>query len=105
MAHEITLEWPDDREEAFPVEENETVLEAAARAGIRLPYDCRSGTCAECVGQVLEGRIEHRGMPRALERSDLKDGYALLCIAVPHADCRIRTGSRLKAELGSSPWG
>ncbi|MEM4780157.1 MAG: 2Fe-2S iron-sulfur cluster-binding protein [Halalkalicoccus sp.] len=105
MTHEITLEWPGDRVETFPVERNETILEAAARAGIRLPYDCRTGTCAECVGQVLEGRIEHRRMPRALEETDRQKGYALLCIAVPREDCRIRTGSRLKAELGSSPWG
>ncbi|WP_122091381.1 2Fe-2S iron-sulfur cluster-binding protein [Halalkalicoccus subterraneus] len=104
MTHEITLEWPDDRVETFSAEEDETVLEAAARGGIRLPYDCRSGTCAECVGQVLEGSIEHRRMPRALEESDRRDGYALLCIAVPREDCRIRTGSRLTAELGSSPW-
>lgn len=105
MTHEITLEWPDDREETFPAASGETVLEAAARAGIRLPYDCRSGTCAECVGQVIEGSIEHRRLPRALEPEDEEDDYALLCIAVPQADCRVRTGSRLKAELGSSPWG
>ncbi|MDL5362782.1 2Fe-2S iron-sulfur cluster-binding protein [Halalkalicoccus sp. NIPERK01] len=105
MAHEITLEWPGDRVETFSAESNETVLEAAARAGIRLPYDCRSGTCAECVGQVLDGAIEHRRMPRALESDDLAGGYALLCIAVPREDCRIRTGSRIQAELGSSPWG
>ncbi len=104
MTHEITLEWPGDRTETFDSEPNETVLEAAAEAGIRLPYDCRSGTCAECVGQVLEGGIEHRRAPRALEPDDLKNDYALLCIAVPREDCRIRTGSRLKAELGSSPW-
>jgi ferredoxin len=105
VTHEITLEWPGNREETFTAEPGETVLEAAARAGIRLPYDCRTGTCAECVGRVLEGRIEHRRAPRALERSDLAENYALLCIATPCEDCRIRVGPRVKTELGGSPWG
>ncbi len=105
MTHEISLEWPGDREETFTAEPGETVLEAAVRAGIRLPYDCRTGTCAECVGRILEGRIEHRRAPRALERDDLAANYALLCIATPCESCRIRVGPRVKTELGGSPWG
>lgn len=105
MNHEITLEWAGGREETFTADSGETVLEAAARAGIRLPYDCRTGTCAECVGRVIEGRIEHRRMPRALEPSDEEENYALLCIATASEDCRIRVGPRVKTELGGSPWG
>jgi ferredoxin len=105
VTHEITLEWPGDHEESFTVQSGETVLEAAARAGIRLPYDCRTGTCAECVGQVMEGRIEHRRAPRALEPEDEAENYALLCIATAREDCRIRVGSRVQTELGGSPWG
>lgn len=105
MSHEIILEWPGEREETFTAEPGETVLEAAARAGIRLPYDCRTGSCAECVGRVLDGRIEHRRMPRALEPGDEEENYALLCIATASEDCRIRVGPRVKTGLGGSPWG
>ncbi|WP_336362327.1 2Fe-2S iron-sulfur cluster-binding protein [Halalkalicoccus salilacus] len=105
MTHEITLEWSGDREETFTAEPDETVLEAAARAGIRLPYDCRTGTCAECVGRIIDGRIEHRRAPRALDAEDRAENYALLCIATAREDCRIRVGSRVKTGLGGSPWG
>ena len=52
-AHEVTLEWPGRRRRTVSVPPQETVLEAAGRAGIRLPYDCRSGTCITCVGRLL----------------------------------------------------
>lgn len=51
--HEVTLEWPGRRRRTVSVPPQETVLEAASRAGVRLPYDCRSGTCITCVGRVL----------------------------------------------------
>jgi ferredoxin len=105
VTHEITLERPGNRETSFTAESGETVLEAAARAGIRLPYDCRTGTCAECVGRVLEGRIEHRRAPRALDPKDEAESYALLCIATACEDCRIRVDPTVKTELGGSPWG
>ncbi|NDI21067.1 MAG: CDP-6-deoxy-delta-3,4-glucoseen reductase, partial [Burkholderiaceae bacterium] len=43
----------------FMVEEDETVLEAAIRQGVQLPYGCKNGACGSCKGKVLEGRVEH----------------------------------------------
>lgn len=116
--YDVTLEWPDGRTETVAVEPRETVLDAALREGIRLPSDCRKGTCTACVGQVIaiedeagDGRphaadaVDYRRPPRALEESDRADGYALLCIAQPRADCRIEVGPMVRSELGDSPWG
>jgi len=42
---------------AFPCEANETVLDAAQRAGFELPYSCRKGVCGTCKGQVASGEV------------------------------------------------
>ncbi|MEY7849279.1 2Fe-2S iron-sulfur cluster-binding protein [Natrarchaeobius sp. A-rgal3] len=120
--YDVTLEWPDGREESVPVDETETVLEAAHRVGVRLPYDCRTGTCTTCVGQVLavgsdggdsgatDRPIEateafgYRTAPRALSDGEHTEGYVLLCIALPRTDCRVRVGPMVRAEVGDSPW-
>ncbi|ELY58787.1 ferredoxin [Natronococcus amylolyticus DSM 10524] len=118
--HDVTLEWPDGRSETVEVGPQETVLEAALRERIRLPYDCRKGTCTACVGRVRSvgedhdgsdespdaaNAVDYRRPPRALEESDRADGYALLCIAHPRADCRIEVGPMVRSQLGDSPWG
>ncbi len=35
----------------FLVEDDETVLEAALRQGINLPYGCKNGACGSCKGK------------------------------------------------------
>ncbi|WP_049929020.1 2Fe-2S iron-sulfur cluster-binding protein [Halopiger goleimassiliensis] len=124
--HEITLEWRDGRTETVTVSPRESVLEAAQRTGVRLPYDCRKGTCITCVGQVLEvegtdddsdtdgadgsarpssaDAFTYRRSPAALTDDEQADGYVLLCIAVPRADCHVRVGPQVRSEVGDSPW-
>jgi len=71
----------------FSVEENETVLEAALKQGITLPYSCRDGVCGVCKGKVLQGEINY-GKHQASTLSDAeKDaGMALFCCAKPKSD-------------------
>lgn len=54
MTHQITIEASDI---AFTCEHGETVLDAADRQGIELPYSCRKGVCGNCRGQVLAGQL------------------------------------------------
>lgn len=58
------------------------LLAAAARAGLDLPYSCRSGVCATCRAKLLDGRVR---MDRnfALEPADLAAGFVLACQAHP----------------------
>ena len=44
----------------FTCETDETVLSAAIRAGIGLPYGCKNGACGSCKGKVLDGAVEHK---------------------------------------------
>ena len=60
----------------------ESVLAAASRAGLDVPYSCRSGVCATCRARLLEGQIR---MDRnfALEPADIDAGFVLTCQAHP----------------------
>jgi CDP-4-dehydro-6-deoxyglucose reductase len=74
----------------FECEEGETLLNAALRHGIGLPYGCKSGSCASCKGRVLEGSVQHNPhQERALPPDELARRYALYCCAVPTSDLTI----------------
>ena len=46
-----------DSEFRFPCEPNESVLDAAQRAGLEIPYSCRKGVCGTCKGRVVSGEV------------------------------------------------
>ncbi|MDL5362780.1 2Fe-2S iron-sulfur cluster-binding protein [Halalkalicoccus sp. NIPERK01] len=103
MSHEVVLERS-DRVETIDVPGTETVLDAAERAGIALPFGCLTGACATCVGRLLAGEVHHSRPPRALKDRHLEAGYVLLCIARPRAPCRIRVGADVQSGLVENPW-
>jgi len=75
----------------FRVEEGESVLDAALRQGVILPYGCRNGACGSCLGTVVDGEIAyHDGPPPALTGEDAAAGRALFCQARARSDLRIR---------------
>jgi ring-1,2-phenylacetyl-CoA epoxidase subunit PaaE len=61
---------------------DESLLAAASRAGLDVPYSCRSGVCATCRAKLLEGQVR---MDRnfALDPADLAAGFILTCQAQP----------------------
>lgn len=80
----------------FAVVENETILKAALRQDIPLPWGCTGGICGVCMGSVLAGSIEYvNGSPLALFEEDAAEGKALFCCAYPRSDVMI-----LVPELG-----
>ena len=47
-------------------EEDESVLAAALRQGVVLPYSCRNGSCGSCKGQIVDGEVDYgTGLPEA----------------------------------------
>ncbi|GMU44524.1 MAG: 2Fe-2S iron-sulfur cluster binding domain-containing protein [Xanthomonadales bacterium] len=72
---------------AFDVEAGETVLAAARRAGLALPYSCLSGSCGSCKGRLVAGEVVYPyNPPDALSADERAHGQALLCQAVPRSD-------------------
>ena len=82
----------------YECEQDETVLAAAIRSGIGLPYGCKNGACGSCKGKVVEGTIHHKPhQPRALSDQEKLQGFALMCCAVPQGDVTIEA-----REVGGS---
>jgi ring-1,2-phenylacetyl-CoA epoxidase subunit PaaE len=75
---EVTIHM-DGRRRSFTMQmDDETVLEAAARAGIELPFSCRAGVCSTCRTKVVRGTVE-MAQNYALEDWELEQGYVLAC--------------------------
>ena len=75
---------------SFSVEADETVLEAALRQSINLPYGCKNGACGSCKGRLLTGKITHGDHSQsALSPADETAGATLLCCAHPQTNLLI----------------
>jgi ring-1,2-phenylacetyl-CoA epoxidase subunit PaaE len=69
----------DGRRRSFSMQmDAETVLDAAARAGIELPFSCRAGVCSTCRTKVVSGTVA-MAQNYALEEWELEQGYVLAC--------------------------
>ncbi len=96
MSHRVTLQTSG---KSFDVRSGETVLEAALREGLVLPYSCRSGTCGTCKGRVISGSIDYgQYQDRALDDAEREQGLALLCQARPLEDLVIDAREVVAAE-------
>ena len=75
----------------FTVNEGESVLNAALRQGVMLPYSCKNGTCGSCKGLLESGEVHYPfHPPLALSREEIGEGFALLCQAEPTGDLVIK---------------
>jgi CDP-4-dehydro-6-deoxyglucose reductase, E3 len=84
MVHKVTVR-PSGRE--FTAEAGETILAAALRAGIGLPYGCKSGTCGTCKSKVIDGEWEQGAHAvSALTEAEAAGGSLLVCCSVAQSD-------------------
>ena len=86
-----------DTEFRFPCEQNESVLDAAQRAGLEIPYSCRKGVCGTCKGRVLSGEVRAFAGD-ALGSAERAEGLVLFCNARPRSDLVIKPRSIGKAD-------
>ncbi len=84
MGYRVTLKTSGKE---FTVNTDETILEAALRQGINLPYGCKNGACGSCKGKVIAGQVQHGDHSEsALNRADELAGMSLFCCAQATAD-------------------
>ncbi|WP_341891567.1 2Fe-2S iron-sulfur cluster-binding protein, partial [Variovorax sp. YR752] len=59
-----------------------SILDAARRTGLDVPYACKAGVCSTCKGKVLDGQVR---MDRnlALNEAEVAQGFVLCCQAHP----------------------
>ena len=62
--------------------QDSSILAAAARAGLEVPFSCKSGVCATCRAKLKQGQVR---MERnfALEKDELAAGFVLSCQSHP----------------------
>jgi CDP-4-dehydro-6-deoxyglucose reductase len=71
----------------FEVQEGESILTAALRQDLVLPYGCRNGACGSCKGRIVEGRVDYGvHQAKALTEEEKAQGKALFCQARPLGD-------------------
>lgn len=89
MTHMVTLTRSGKQ---FACAANESILDAASRQGVLLPYGCRNGGCGSCRAKVSSGEIHYpNGHPGGLDESQATRGEALLCQAEPRSDIALDT--------------
>src|ERR1700745_438042 len=87
MPFEITIK---PSEHSFACDDGETVLAAAMRADLMIPYGCRNGACGTCKGRILEGSVDYGAhQPGTLTETEKARGLALFCVAKPKAPLAI----------------
>jgi ferredoxin-NADP reductase len=71
--------------DVFRCSGEQTVLEAATAAGVRMPSSCRSGMCGTCRTVKVSGEVEmqHNG---GLRPREVKQGWFLPCCSRPLSD-------------------
>jgi len=74
---------------AFPAGAHETILDAAARAGIALPHSCRIGRCRACRARVRAGRSHASRDESSLEECERSEGWVLTCVRTAESDLEL----------------
>jgi CDP-4-dehydro-6-deoxyglucose reductase len=95
MSYQITVQ-PSGR--AFAADIGETLLDAALRQGLTLPYGCKDGACGACKGKVVSGSVDHgKAQAHALKDDEKAAGLTLYCCATAQSDLVIEC-----KQLGSA---
>ncbi len=84
QAH-VTIILDGGRREVEFHRDDASLLEAALRDGLDLPYSCKGGMCCTCRARVLEGKVR-MDKNYSLEQRDLDAGFVLACQAHPLTD-------------------
>jgi toluene monooxygenase electron transfer component len=75
----------------FDANPKDTVLRAALKAGVMLPYECNSGGCGSCKFELIDGNIETLwDDPPGLTKRDIRKNKKLACQCTALDNCEIK---------------
>lgn len=83
MIYRVTIA---DSGRQFEVSADESILDAALRHGIMLPYGCRNGACGSCAAVLQSGTVSY---PGGEPEAQFEPQQALICQARAESDLTI----------------
>lgn len=90
MSNDVAISFEDGVTKVIKVNQYETVMEAAFKARINLPSDCRDGACGTCKSFCTSGTFDPGDfIDDAMTEEELEAGYVLTCQAVPESDMMV----------------
>lgn len=95
MSHRIHIVDTDIWFDAAP---NQSLLDAALRCGIELPYSCRKGVCGQCLGKIVSGDVETSSGGTDMGSSV---GEVLYCCSQPRSDVTIAPTEWRQSDPGA----
>lgn len=99
--YQVTIEPTGD---IIEVEEEQTILDAALRQGVWLPFACGHGTCGTCKCQVTDGEVDHGAASSfALMDMERDEGKILACCAKPESDLIIEADIDVDPDFAGHP--
>ncbi len=88
----------------FDADDQDTLLRAALRAGISLPYECNSGGCGSCKFELTKGEVKTLWEnPPGLSKRDLRKSKLLACQCIATEDCEIKIVPEAKTQPVKRP--
>ncbi|MBK1851275.1 2Fe-2S iron-sulfur cluster binding domain-containing protein [Marinobacter sp. 1-4A] len=101
MSHTVTIE---PIGEQIEVEDGQTILQAALRSGVWLPFACGHGTCGTCKVQVVDGDVDlGEASSFALMDSEREEGKVLACCATLESDVTIEADIDVDEDFEGYP--
>jgi len=79
--HQVILRFR-NQEYQLMVQYPQTILQAARKKGVPLPYSCEAGKCGSCAARCTQGQV-WMSYNEVLTEKDLKKGLALTCVGYP----------------------
>lgn len=77
---------------------DQTILDAALKAGVQVASQCREGHCGTCKSTLIGGEVDmnHNG---GIRQRDIDNGNILLCCSTPLSDLRIEARAPRERRL------
>lgn len=94
MPHQVALTFEDGVTRMISCNPMETVADAAYKARINIPFDCRDGACGTCKAFCESGDYDGGDyIEDALTDEEADEGYCLPCQMTPESDLVVRVAS------------
>ncbi|MBB5426031.1 cytochrome P450/NAD(P)H-flavin reductase [Paraburkholderia sp. JPY158] len=94
MVYQITLNFEDGVTRLIDCEEGERITDAAIRAKLNIPLDCRDGVCGTCKAVCESGEYTTGDCTdEAISAEELAQRKVLTCQMSPKSDCVLQIAS------------